>query len=57
MGDGPTLLFVHGWAMNTEFWERQTADFVRQGHRCVAYDQRGGRSSPAAAGRDLNGLG
>lgn len=57
MGDGPTLLFVHGWAMNTEFWERQTADLVRQGHRCVAYDQRGcGRSSPAAAGHDLDGL-
>lgn len=57
MGHGPTLLFVHGWTMNTEFWERQTADLVRQGHRCVAYDQRGcGRSSPAAAGLDLNGL-
>lgn len=57
MGHGPTLLFVHGWTMNTEFWERQTADLVRQGHRCVAYDQRGcGRSSPAAAGHDLNGL-
>lgn len=57
MGDGPTLLFVHGWAMNTEFWERQTADLVRQGHRCVAYDQRGcGRSSPADGGYDLNGL-
>jgi len=57
MGHGPTLLFVHGWAMNTEFWERQTADLVRQGHRCIAYDQRGcGRSSPAAAGHDLDGL-
>ena len=57
MGNGPTLLFVHGWAMNTEFWEHQTADLVRQGHRCVAYDQRGcGRSSPAATGHDLDGL-
>jgi pimeloyl-ACP methyl ester carboxylesterase len=57
MGDGSTLLFVHGWAMNTEFWERQTADLVRQGHRCVAYDQRGcGRSSPAGGGYDLDGL-
>jgi non-heme chloroperoxidase len=57
MGNGPILLFVHGWAMNTEFWERQTADLVRQGHRCVAYDQRGcGRSSPAADGHDLDGL-
>jgi len=57
MGDGPVLLFVHGWAMNTEFWERQTADLARQGHRCIAYDQRGcGRSSPAAAGHDLDGL-
>ena len=56
-GHGPTLLFVHGWAMNTEFWERQTADLVRQGHRCIAYDQRGcGRSSPAASGHDLDGL-
>ena len=46
MGNGPTLLFVHGWAMNTEFWEHQTADLVRQGHRCVAYDQRGFGRSP-----------
>lgn len=57
MGEGPALLFVHGWAMNTQFWEHQTADLVRQGHRCIAYDQRGcGRSSPAAAGYDLDGL-
>ena len=57
MGDGPVLLFVHGWTMNTEFWERQTADLARQGYRCVAYDQRGcGHSSPASAGHDLDGL-
>ena len=57
MGDGPTLLFIHGWTMNTDFWERQVADLARQGHRCVAYDQRGcGRSSPAMRGYDLDGL-
>jgi len=56
-GHGPILLFVHGWAMNTDFWEHQTADLIRQGHRCIAYDQRGcGRSSPAVAGHDLDGL-
>ena len=57
IGEGPTLLFIHGWTMNTAFWERQVADLARQGHRCVAFDQRGcGRSSPAMRGYDLDGL-
>ncbi len=56
-GEGPALLFVHGWSMSTDFWERQVADLARQGHRCIAYDNRGcGRSSPAMRGYDLDGL-
>ena len=57
IGSGPALLFVHGWAMNGDFWERQVAELAHAGHRCIVYDQRGcGRSSPALEGYDLDSL-
>ena len=57
VGVGPAVLFVHGWAMNSNFWERQVADLAPGDHRCVTYDQRGcGRSSPALRGYDLDTL-
>jgi non-heme chloroperoxidase len=57
VGDGSALLFVHGWAMNSDFWERQVARLAPRDHRCVTYDQRGcGRSSPALRGYDLDTL-
>lgn len=56
IGEGPVVLFVHGWTMNVDFWERQIVDLTQQGHRCIAYDHRGcGRSSPALHGYDLDG--
>lgn len=56
-GHGRTLFFVHGWTMNTEFWEYQTEAMLEAGFRVVAYDQRGcGRSSQAAFGFDFDTL-
>lgn len=31
MGDGPTLVFVHGWAMNTEFWSARPPTWLGRG--------------------------
>lgn len=56
-GAGRPVVFVHGWAMSSAFWEYQTDALARRGLRCIAYDQRGcGRSSPAGAGYDLDTL-
>lgn len=56
-GQGPALVFVHGWSMSSAFWEYHTEALVRRGLRCIAYDQRGcGRSSPAMSGYDLDTL-
>jgi pimeloyl-ACP methyl ester carboxylesterase len=36
-GTGPTLVFVHGWAVNGTLWER-TATELSKSHRCVVVD-------------------
>lgn len=46
-GDGPAIVFVHGWALDREMWTPQLAEFSTD-HRAIAYDRRGfGRSSGA----------
>lgn len=56
-GQGRPLVFVHGWSMDSAFWDYQTAPLAARGLRCIAYDQRGcGRSSPAASGYDFDTL-
>ncbi len=47
-GDGPTLLFVHGWPENPHSWRHQVAHFAGLGYRCAALDVRGygGSSNP-----------
>ncbi|MCX2968153.1 MULTISPECIES: alpha/beta fold hydrolase [Streptomyces] len=45
--DGPTVVLVHGWTCSIAFWAPVIRRLVADGHRVVAYDQRGhGRSSP-----------
>jgi pimeloyl-ACP methyl ester carboxylesterase len=36
-GSGPTLVFVHGWAVNGTLWE-QTATELSSSHRCIVVD-------------------
>src|SRR5262245_44249358 len=49
-GPAPTVLFVPGWTMPAEIWERQIADLQRM-YRVVAMDPRAqGQSSPATDG-------
>jgi pimeloyl-ACP methyl ester carboxylesterase len=47
-GDGPTVLFVHGWPELSHSWRHQVAHFAERGYRCAALDVRGygGSSNP-----------
>jgi non-heme chloroperoxidase len=44
-GSGRPVVFVASAWLSARMWERQMADMVEQGLRCIAYDRRGhGRS-------------
>jgi pimeloyl-[acyl-carrier protein] methyl ester esterase len=44
-GEGPPIIFIHGWAMAATVWERQIDYFAEKGFEAVAFDLRGhGRS-------------
>jgi len=47
-GDGPSLVFVSGWAMSCECW-RPAVSMLQSKYRCLIYDSRGiGRSQPCS---------
>ncbi len=46
-GEGPTFLFVHGFAMTSRVWTKQFRDLPRAGIRTVAFDHRGHGGSTA----------
>jgi non-heme chloroperoxidase len=55
-GDGPTVLFVHGWPLSADAWDPQLLFFVDHGYRVVAHDRRGhGRSTQSATGNTMDG--
>ncbi|MGQ0660340.1 alpha/beta fold hydrolase [Sphingosinicella sp.] len=45
-GEGPALLFLHGWGLAFESWNYVMQPLVERGFRCVAYDMRGHGRSP-----------
>jgi len=56
-GKGKPVVFVHGWALNSDMWQYQMIHLAGQGLRCVAYDSRGhGRSSDPGQGYDYDTL-
>ena len=56
-GDGQPIVFMSGWALNSEAWAYQAADLSDQGLRCIAYDRRShGRSDDPGRGYDLDTL-
>ncbi|MBO0723978.1 MAG: alpha/beta hydrolase [Blastocatellia bacterium] len=56
-GNGRTVVFVHGWALNSDMWQYQMIHLTGLGLRCVAYDIRGhGRSSDPGRGYDYDTL-
>jgi microsomal epoxide hydrolase len=62
-GSGPAILFVPGWTMSAEIWEKQFAHFAKA-RRVVAMDPRGQGESdkateglyPAARARDIKAV-
>ena len=56
-GTGKPVVFVHGWALNSEMWQYQMVHLAANGFRCVAYDRRGhGRSTDPGRGYDFDTL-
>jgi pimeloyl-ACP methyl ester carboxylesterase len=50
-GTGLPVVLIHGWPLNGDAWEKQTAALLRAGHRVITYDRRGfGRSSKPGVG-------
>lgn len=57
IGDGPAVLFIHGWSLSGEVWDRQLRVVAEAGYRAVAMDQRGhGRSAAPLSGYDIEHL-
>jgi non-heme chloroperoxidase len=50
-GFGSPVVLIHGWPLNGDAWEKQTAALLAAGHRVITYDRRGfGRSSKPGIG-------
>jgi len=50
-------MFLHGWGLNSNFWEYQMAFVTDAGYRAVAYDRRShGRSGDPGRGYDYDAL-
>src|SRR5882762_7959327 len=50
-GSGLPVVLIHGWPLNGDAWEKQTAALVAAGHRVITDDRRGfGRSSKPGTG-------
>jgi non-heme chloroperoxidase len=54
-GEGPAVVFSHGWPLNADAWDGQMLFLVQNGFRAIAHDRRGhGRSSQSSSGNDMN---
>ena len=55
-GEGPVVIFSHGWPLNSDARDGQMLFLAQKGFRVVAHDRRGhGRSSQASHGNDMDG--
>src|SRR5712691_13286325 len=51
LGAGQPVVLIHGWPLNGDSWEKQTAALLAAGRRVITYDRRGfGRSSKPGIG-------
>jgi pimeloyl-ACP methyl ester carboxylesterase len=56
-GEGPTLVFCHGWLANANLW-RKVVDLLDDEFRCLALDlPLGSHRTPMQAGADLSPVG
>jgi non-heme chloroperoxidase len=55
-GEGPVVVFSHGWPLSADAWDPQLLFLVQNGYRVVAHDRRGhGRSAQTSDGNDMDG--
>jgi len=56
-GTGRPVVLIHGWPLNSDFWEPQSTFLAANGFRVIAYDRRGfGRSDQPWTGYDYDTL-
>lgn len=54
-GQGPAVVFSHGWPLSADAFEDQMMFLADRGYRCIAADRRGhGRSSQPWNGNDMD---
>ena len=54
-GDGPPVVFSHGWPLSSDAFENQMLFLANNGFRCIGVDRRGhGRSSQPWKGNNMN---
>jgi non-heme chloroperoxidase len=54
-GQGPPVVFSHGWPLSSDVWDDQMMFMASRGFRCVAFDRRGfGRSGQPWDGNDYD---
>jgi non-heme chloroperoxidase len=54
-GEGPPVIFSHGWPLNADAWDEQLYFLASHGYRAIAHDRRGhGRSSQSWRGHDMD---
>lgn len=54
-GSGSPVVLTHGWPLNGDAWEKQTAALLAAGHRVITFDRRGfGRSSKPGTGYNFD---
>ncbi len=57
-GEGPPIVFSHGWPLTADDWDAQMLFFGQQGFRVIAHDRRGhGRSSQTWDGNEMDTYG
>jgi len=56
-GNGPVVVLLHGWPLDSRSWEPQLHPLIAAGYRVITYDRRGfGRSSRPTVGYDFDTL-
>jgi pimeloyl-ACP methyl ester carboxylesterase len=56
-GNGPAVVLLHGWPVDSRSWEPQVHPLLEAGYRVITYDRRGfGRSSRPTSGYDFDTL-
>ena len=54
-GEGPPVVFSHGWPLSADAWESQMFFLASNGYRSIAHDRRGhGRSGQPWNGNDMD---